>query len=95
MSVPFVDRAAVVRRFSRVAPTYAGADFFAREIDRRMFERLDYVRIAPRRIVDLGCSLGGSFAGLAALYPDAELIGIDAAPAMLHAGQVPRAGWQP
>jgi malonyl-CoA O-methyltransferase len=94
VSVPFVDRAAVVRRFARVAPTYGGADFFAREVDRRMLERLDYVRIAPRRIVDLGCSRGGSFAGLAALYPDAELIGIDAAPAMLHAGQAPRAGWQ-
>lgn len=48
-----------------------------------MQERLDYVTLEPKRIVDLGCSRGGSFSGLGARYPAAELIGVDLVPAML------------
>lgn len=59
-----------------------------------MQERLDFVKVEPKRILDLGCSRGGSFSGLSARYPEAELIGLDVAPAMLSAGRVPRAGWQ-
>lgn len=90
----FVDRAHVARRFSRIAPNYADGDFLVREIDRRMQERLDYVSLQPKRIVDLGCSRGGSFAGLSARYPEAELIGLDISPAMLSAGRQVRPGWQ-
>ena len=63
MSQAFVDRRQVGRRFSRAAANYDQADFLVREVDRRMQERLDYVNIQPARIVDLGCSRGGSFAG--------------------------------
>lgn len=94
MTTPFVDLPQVGRRFARVAASYDQADFFAREVDRRMQERLDYVKVEPKRIVDLGCSRGGSFAGLAARYPQAQIIGVDVAPAMLQAGRAPRAGWQ-
>ena len=90
----FVDRRQVARRFSRAAQDYPAGDFFAREVDRRMQERLDYVRVTPRRILDLGCSRGGSFAALSARYPEAELIGLDLSEAMLQAGQVRRPGWQ-
>jgi malonyl-CoA O-methyltransferase len=94
LSGGFVDRRQVGRRFSRVAANYDQADFFAREVDRRMQERLDYVKVEPKRILDLGCSRGGSFAGLAARYPAAELLGLDISPAMLQAGHIARAGWQ-
>ena len=92
--VGFVDRAQVARRFSRCANAYDRGDFFAREVGRRMAERLDYVRIAPSRIVDLGCSRGGSFAGLVARYPQAQLVGVDVSLAMLAAGRPVRPGWQ-
>ena len=94
MSLGFADQQQVGRRFSRVAESYEQADFFAREVDRRMQERLDYVKVAPKRILDLGCSRGGSFAGLAARYPDAQLLGLDMAPAMLHVDRTVRPGWQ-
>ena len=94
MNGGFVDRLQVGRRFSRVAANYDQADFFAREVDRRMQERLDYVKVEPKRILDLGCSRGGSFAGLAARYPAAELLGLDISPAMLQAGHTGRTGWQ-
>ncbi len=94
MTAEFVDRRQVGRRFARVAADYGDHDFFAREIDRRMQERLDYVNIKPARVVDLGCSRGGSFAGLAARYPEAELLGVDLAPAMLAADAAQRPAWQ-
>jgi malonyl-CoA O-methyltransferase len=90
----FVDRQHVGRRFARVAASYGEGDFFAREVDRRMQERLDFVKVEPKRILDLGCSRGGSFSGLTARYPEAQLIGLDVVPAMLSAGRTPRAGWQ-
>jgi malonyl-CoA O-methyltransferase len=94
LSAGFVDRQQVGRRFGKVAASYGEADFFAREVDRRMQERLDYVKVEPKRILDLGCSRGGSFAGLTARYPEAQLLGLDIAPGMLDTGRAPRAGWQ-
>ena len=90
----FVDAAQVGRRFSRIAGVYDRGDFFAREVDRRMQERLDYVRLTPRRIVDLGCSRGASLAGLATRFPAAEVLALDNSQAMLVAGREPRPGWQ-
>jgi malonyl-CoA O-methyltransferase len=90
----FVDRCQLARRFAAIAPRYPEGDFFAREIDRRMQERLDFVRIDPKRILDLGCSRGASATGLASRYPQAEQIGLDLVPAMLSAGRSSRPGWQ-
>jgi len=54
-----------------------GSDFLALEIARRMDERLDLIRIAPRRILDLGCGTGHDLARLGERYPDAARIGLD------------------
>lgn len=93
MTGKFVDRTQVGRRFSRVAASYGEHDFFAREIDRRMQERLDYVKLTPARVLDLGCSRGASLPGLAARYPAASLMGIDLSPAMLLTKEAPRKSW--
>lgn len=94
MSAGFVDRRQVGRRFSKAAASYAEGDFFAREVDRRMLERLDYVKVEPKRILDLGCSRGASLASLAERYPEAQLIGLDMVPAMLSEARPQRAAWQ-
>jgi malonyl-CoA O-methyltransferase len=94
LSGEFVDSRQVRRRFSRVAADYPQGDFFAREIDRRMQERLDYVRIEPRRVLDLGCSRGASLPVLSSRYPQAQQLALDISPAMLHASQSVRPGWQ-
>lgn len=94
MNQGFVDPKPIGRRFSRVAPHYGEGDFLVREIDRRMQERLDYVTVQPSRILDLGCSQGGSRPGLIRRYPGAAQIGLDRSLAMLNAGRPARAGWQ-
>ena len=59
-----------------------------------MQERLDYVKVEPKRILDLGCSRGASLVRLAERYPEAQLIGLDVAPAMLSEARPQRAAWQ-
>ncbi|WP_153116173.1 malonyl-ACP O-methyltransferase BioC [Rhodocyclus tenuis] len=82
-----IDRQRVRQNFARVAASYDGIDVAQREIARRMFERLDPVRIEPRRILDLGCGNGACLSALHERYPRAELIGADISPPMLAAGR--------
>ena len=83
MSAP-IDPVRVRRLFARperVAP----ADFLRREVAARMHERLSLVKTAPRRVLDAGCGAGPDLATLQKAYPAAQIVGIDAAPAMLAA----------
>ena len=90
----FVDRRQVAHSFARVAGAYGEGDFFAREIDRRMQERLDYVRVEAKRVLDLGCSRGASLSGLALRYPAAQQVALDLVPAMLAGINPPRPAWR-
>lgn len=80
----FVDLPTVRRQFARAAATYGSADFLAREIDRRMAERLDYVKISPALVLDVGCGQGASLPHLTQRYPEAMVLGLDATPEMLQ-----------
>ena len=44
--------------FSRAAASYDEAAVLAREVGERMAARLDYVKLTPRRIGDIGCATG-------------------------------------
>ena len=48
----------VRRQFDRVAPRFCVHDALPREIERRLLDRLDLIRLAPSRIVDVGCGGG-------------------------------------
>ena len=54
-----------------------------------MVERLQYIRLDPRRILDVGCGAAESRAPLRAQYPRAEWIGVDVSERMLRGSQVP------
>ncbi len=78
-----LDPGLVRRRAGRAAAAYASVDTLAREVSRRMGERLDYIRIEPRRILDLGCGPGADLPAFAERYPGVARLAIDSAPAML------------
>lgn len=84
---PSVDTRQVRRNFARAAAGYDSVAVLQREIGTRMLERLDYVRIEPTTIVDLGCGTGGSLAALGERYRRASLLGVDASEAMLRVGR--------
>jgi malonyl-CoA O-methyltransferase len=67
----FVDQRQVRRNFARAAATYDEVAVLQREVGSRMLERLDYVRIEPQRVLDLGCGTGASLTALHERYPEA------------------------
>ncbi len=82
--MPQIDARVVRKRFGRAAATYAGASRLEAEIGARMLERLDYVRIAPRRVLEAGCGPGRESAALLKRYPQATLLEVDFAAPMLR-----------
>ena len=87
---PLVDQRQVRRNFARAARTYDEVAVLQREIGSRMLERLDYVRIEPECVLDLGCGTGASLTALHQRYPYARLIGADLSAPMLQASRAQR-----
>lgn len=81
----------VRRQFDRRVERFRAHDALVREVGQRLIERLDYVKLAPYRIADIGCGTGGARAALLARYPDAAWIGVDLSLPMLRAA-APRTG---
>lgn len=52
-----------------------------------MHERLQLVRLAPQAVLDAGCGEGADLPILHGSFPEARLLGLDAAPAMLTLAQ--------
>jgi malonyl-CoA O-methyltransferase len=83
--LPGIDRRAARRRFDRAASTYSEAARLESEVAARMLERLDYVKIAPRRVLDAGSGPPGRVLGKR--YPQAQVIALDFSVGMLCAGK--------
>ena len=74
------------------AASYDSAAVLAREIGRRLAERLALVRLAPRRFADIGCATGDGVRSLQRSYPDALPLAVDFAQPML-AAVAARSSW--
>ena len=87
-----IDKKQVRRAFSRAAPRYDAAAVLQREVCTRMLEKLDYIKLKPARLLDVGSGTGWGTRQLSERYPAAEIIALDIAIGML---QVARgtAGW--
>ena len=79
-----LDKNKVRRSFGRAAPDYDSAAVLQHEIGRRMLERLDYIRLEPRVILDIGCGTGVATEALLKRYPKAEVMALDFALPMLE-----------
>ena len=84
MTEDFVlDRAAVRRAFDRAAASYDAHAVLQREVCDRLLERLDFVKLAPKQILDVGAGTGYGLQQLRTRYAAAHLLGLDLAPTML------------
>jgi malonyl-CoA O-methyltransferase len=92
LSAP-IDLERVRRLFSR-PDRIEPSDFLRREVSSRMFDRLELIKIAPQRVLDAGCGAGADLAPLQKAYPAAQILGLDAAEAMVLAAQAPAAAKQ-
>lgn len=73
----------ISKAFNKKAAEYELAAKVQQEIGTRLFERLQYLKIAPKRILDLGCGPGAFSRELSLLYPKAQIVGLDLATGML------------
>lgn len=73
----------VAKSFSKAADSYDKAAFLQREVAHRLCQRLDFMRITPNLILDLGCGTGAIHPELSQRYAHAKLIGLDVASGML------------
>jgi malonyl-CoA O-methyltransferase len=72
------------RNFSKAAASYDAVAVLAAEVGRRMAERLDYVKIDPQRVADIGCATGDGIRELSRRYPKALPLAIDFSQPMLQ-----------
>ena len=85
LSAPIDQR--LVRRFFAVPARVSESNFLRREVSMRMHERLLLVKIAPERVLDAGCGEGADLLQLQEHFARAEVLGVDASPAMLLAAR--------
>lgn len=78
--------------FDRAAATYDAAAALQNEIGDRLVERLDIIRMQPRRVLDLGAGTGRFTAELQQRYRKARVTALDIAPQMLQRVRA-RGGW--
>lgn len=82
-----LDPVAVRRQFARRAAGGGPSEFLLREVERRMFEHLDLVRIEPGAVLDAGCGRGLGLTVLRQRFPQAQLTGVDVAEPMVRAAR--------
>ncbi|MBV2235104.1 MAG: methyltransferase domain-containing protein [Sterolibacterium sp.] len=80
--------------FARAAGSYDEAAVLARETGRRMEERLEYIRLAPSHMADVGCATGDGIRALQRRYPAALPVAVDLALPMLQQLQTHAPLWQ-
>ena len=82
-----LDPQSVRHAFERAAASYDASAVLQREVGQRMAERLVLVKLQPAAILDAGCGTGDALSELSARYPDAFLVGLDLAYAMLDSAR--------
>src|SRR3569832_2036634 len=90
-----LDKRRVRRSFDRAAASFDRVAVLQREVGARLLERLDYIRLQPATVVDVGAGTGQLSKALAQRYRDAQIVALDLAPNMLrtarrHAGLLAR-----
>ncbi|VVC85286.1 malonyl-ACP O-methyltransferase BioC [Sideroxydans sp. CL21] len=88
-----IDKRQVRRAFNRAAQQYDAAAILQREVCTRMLERLDYVKLQPTRLLDVGSGTGWGTRQLGERYPKAEITALDIAIGMLQLARGTSGWW--
>ena len=84
LNPPRLDKRAVKKSFNRGAAEYDKCAVLQAEVLRRLLERLQYIKVQPQWVVDMGCGTGQAVKPLMRKYPKAHVVALDMADAMLH-----------
>jgi malonyl-CoA O-methyltransferase len=83
LNPPRLDKIAVKKSFNRGAVDYDKCAVLQAEVLKRLLERLEYIKLQPEWIVDLGCGTGQAVKPLNKKYRSAQVVALDMADAML------------
>ncbi|NOY66994.1 MAG: malonyl-ACP O-methyltransferase BioC [Gammaproteobacteria bacterium] len=78
------DKLKVRRSFDKAASTYDDSAILQREVVSRILERLDFIKLEPGVILDVGAGTGYIAQGLSVRYKKAKIIELDLSLAMLQ-----------
>ena len=83
---------AIAKSFSAAAASYDANAFLQQEIGTRLLERLDYMKLTPERVLDIGSGTGACTRALQKRFSKARVFGVDLAFGMAREAQR-RRGW--
>ncbi|MBC8209819.1 MAG: malonyl-ACP O-methyltransferase BioC [Gammaproteobacteria bacterium] len=83
LNPPRLDKTAVKKSFNRCAGQYDSTAVLQEEVLSRLLERLDYIRVTPELILDLGCGTGAAVRPLHKRYKKSTVLALDMADEML------------
>lgn len=89
-----IDKRQVRRAFSRAATQYDASAVLQREVCIRMLEKLDYIKLKPARLLDVGSGTGWGTRQLGERYPKADITSLDIAIGMLQVSRGTSSWWQ-
>ena len=79
-----LEKKQVIKSFGVAAKDYQQANILQSTVAARLLERLDLIKLQPKRILDLGCGPGTSSSGLAKYYKKAAVYETDISLQMLR-----------
>lgn len=79
-----IEQKDIANSFSKAASSYDEAAFFQRIAADRLLERLEYFKLQPETILDIGSGTGYCSRELKKRYPDAQVTGVDIAQGMIE-----------
>ncbi len=88
------DKRQVRAAFEAAASRYDAAAVLQQEVASRLLERLQYIRLQPQSVLDVGTGTGQCLEGLAKYYPQARQFALDLAPAMLRQARRKQSWWK-
>lgn len=76
----------VQKQFDHIATAYDEHAVVYKEVARRLVEKLDFIKLSPNRMLDLGAGTGYVMNGLAKRFPEAMGVSVDLSYDMLKQG---------
>ncbi len=83
MTQQHISKHKIRRAFDRAANSYDAAAVLQKEVCRRLLEKLDYIRLSPRLILDAGVGTGEAVTPLMQRYKKSRLVALDLSERML------------
>lgn len=89
-----VDKRKVRRSFEHAAPGYDAVAILQGEVCNRMLARLEYIKLAPKAILDAGSGTGNAIGTLMSRYRGTPIVALDLAFAMVDHARRRLRWWQ-